>query len=519
MKRQPQWDDLLVELEERRAASLLGGGERRIKREHDNGRLTARERIDVLVDPGTFLEFGTFVTTPGDDGSVLPATFVCGVAEIDGRPVAVGVEDYTVQGGGAGVHLVRNKGGWGGFIEETALAYGIPLVLLIQGVGGSIALQEEKGYPELLATVPVFPVFDLLDAVPVVAAVLGPAAGSSAARAVISHFSVMTRHNGCLFAGGPPLVKQSLGIDIDKMDLGGWQVHTQESGLVDNIAEDDHDALEQLRTFLSYLPSNVSEQAERVTNDDPADRSCEDLLAIVSPNGRRAYDAHAVIETVVDEGSFFEVTPDYGSSLRTGLARIDGHSVGILATDNRHLAGAMDAASSEKQTRFVDLCETFHLPIVYFVDVPGFMIGPDAERSGVLRKGSRAVQAIHRATVPVYTVQVRRSYGLAGQATGSTNMRSIRLAWPSGIWGDMPLSGGVEASFRAEIERAEDPAAKRAELQERFAAQSSPWRTVEKFGAEEMVDPRDTRRYLSRLLALARRSTYPGPRSGPNVRP
>lgn len=519
MKRDEKWDELLKDMSERREVAFAGGGDRRVQRERDAGRLTARERIDVLVDEGTFLEFGTFVTTPADDGSKMAATYICGLAEIDGRPVAVGAEDFTVQGGGVGVHLARYKGSWGGFIEETALGYGIPLVLLMQGVGGSVALQEEKGYPELLGSVPVFPVFDLLDSVPVVAAVLGPTAGSSAARATIAHFSVMTRDNGCLFAGGPPLVKQSLGIAIDKLELGGWQVHTQESGLIDNVADDDHDALAQLRTFLSYLPSNTGELAEVLESDDPVDRDCEELLSIVSPNGRRPYDVHALIGAIVDAESFFEMTPNYGRSLRTGLARIDGHPVGVLATDNRHLAGAMDASSSEKQTRFIDMCNAFHLPLVYFVDVPGFMIGPDAERSGVLRKGVRAVQAIHRASVPVYTIQVRRSYGLAGQATGSTNFRSVRLAWPSGTWGDMPLEGGVEASFRDEIERAVDPAAKRRELLESFAEQSSPWRTVEKFGVEEMVDPRDTRRYLARLLRVAQHSARPGHQPGPSVRP
>ncbi|WP_413098299.1 acyl-CoA carboxylase subunit beta [Streptomyces sp. Inha503] len=521
MKAKPdaQWETLLDDLESRRRAALSGGGERRVRRERDAGRMTARERIDALADPGTFLEFGTFVTTPGEGGSALPATFLCGLAEIDGRPVAVGAEDFTVQGGGVGIHLARYKGSWGGFIEETALGYGIPLVLLMQGVGGSVELQQEKGYPELLATVPVFPVFDLMSSVPVVTAVLGPTAGSSAARAAISHFSVMTKDNGCLFAGGPPLVKQSLGLEVDKMELGGWQVHARQSGLIDNAVETEQEAIDQLRTFLSYLPSNVDELPPRIAGEDSAERGSDDILAIVSPNGRRAYDAHALICSVVDDDSFFEMTPDYGRSIRSGLARIDGHPVGVLATDNRHLAGAMDEHSSEKQTRFVEICDTFNLPIVYFVDVPGFMIGPDAERAGVLRKGARAVESIHRATVPVYTVQVRRSYGLAGQATGSPNKRSIRLAWPSGTWGDMPVQGGVESAFRQEIAAAEDPAAKRRELLERFAEQTSAWRTVEKFGVEEMIDPRDTRRYLGRLLKVARQTSRPGPKTGPSVRP
>lgn len=501
----PKWESLLADLEARRERAYSAGGERRVAREHSLGRRTARERIDQLVDDGSFLEFGTFVTTPGDDGA-LPASFLCGLAEIDGRPVAVGAEDFTVEGGGVGVHLVRYKGAWGGFVEELAYEYKVPLVLLMNGVGGSVSLQEEKGYPELLASVPVFPVFELLGRVPVVTAVLGPTAGSSAARAVISHFSVMTRDNACLFAGGPPLVKQAMGIDIDKRALGGADVHTRESGLIDNAVDSEDEAFDQIRRFLSYLPLNAWELPDVVETVVP-ERADDAVLSIVSPNGRRSYDAHALIRAVVDDGTFFELTPDYGVSLRTGLARIGGHSVGVLATDNRHLAGAMDADSSEKQTRFVETCNAFHIPLVYLIDVPGFMIGPDAERAGVLRKGARAVQAIQQAEVPVYSVQVRRSYGLAGQATGSSNRRSIRLAWPSGVWGDMPVTGGVEAAFAKEIAAAADPAAKRREIVDRFAEQSSPWRTVEKFGLEEMVDPRDTRRYLARLLQLARRTS------------
>jgi len=513
------WVPVLAEVEERRARAFAGGGEKRIAREHSIGRLGARERIALLVDPGSFTEYGTFVTTPGEDGEDRPATFLCGTARIDGRTVAVGVEDFTIEGGGVGVHLSRNKGGWGGFIEELALAYRIPLVLLIQGVGASIALQEMKGYPQLIAGMSAFPIVELLSKVPVVAAVLGPAAGGSAARAAISHFSVMSREQGCLFAGGPSLVKQALGVDVNKMELGGADIHTKLSGVIDNVAEDESDAIDQIRLFLSYMPSNVWSLPPVEQVADPAGRPIDEILRVVSPDARQPFDVEAVLDIIVDRDSFFEMTPDFGQSLRTGLARIDGHSVGILASDARHAGGALDVAASEKQVRFVDMCNAFHIPLVYFVDVPGFMIGPAAEQAGILRKGARAVHAIQSATVPVYTMQVRRSYGLAAQATGSTNPLSLRIVWPSGVWGDMPVEGGIEASHRAEIDKSDDPERTRAELLARYQAQSSPWRSIERFNVEELIDPRETRSRLAELLELARAATVPEPKSGPAIRP
>ncbi len=498
----PEWGKLLAELEQRRAVALAGGGEARTAREHRYGRTTARERIARLVDPGTFLEVGTFVTTPTEDGSPLASTYVCGLCEIDGRPVAIGAEDFTVEGGGVGVHLPRPKGGWGGFIEEFALGYRIPLVLLINGVGGSVILQDAIGYPELQATNPTFPMFDLLEKVPVLAAVLGPTAGSSAARAHMSHFSVMTKDNGCLFAGGPPVVKQALGLDIDKFALGGADIHTRLSGLIDNQVANEDEALAALRRVLSYLPQHVSEKSAPLTAWEENDQN--DLFKIVSPSLRRTYDVHALINCIVDAGSFFETAPDYGRSVRTGFARIEGHAVGIIASDSRFIAGSLDGASSMKQAKFTDLCDRFHIPVAYLVDVPGFLVGPRAEEAGVLKYGAIALRSIQQARIPVFTVQVRRSFGLGGVATGNANALSLRLVWPSAAWGDMPVEGGVEAAFRAELEAAnpQDRAALKERLTARFAAQTSIWKAVENFAAEEMIDPRDTRRYLARLVKL-----------------
>ncbi|CAN7683036.1 propionyl-CoA carboxylase [Pararhizobium sp. LjRoot255] len=503
----PEWEALLFELDRRREIALASSGPERIAREHKYGRSTARERIAKISDPGSFLEIGTFVTTPTEDGSLLASTFVCGVCEIDGRPVAIGAEDYSVEGGGTGVHLARYKGGWGGFVEEFALGYKIPLVMLINGVGGSVILQDQIGYPELQSANPTYPMFELLDHVPVLAAVLGPTAGSSAARAHISHFSVMTSDNGCLFAGGPPVVKQALGLDIDKFALGGVAIHTRASGLIDNQAENEDEALAQVKQVLAYLPDNVS--ARPSTRSEWQANDQEDLLTIVSPTLRRAYDVHALVRCLVDQDTFFEIAPDYGRSLRTGFARIEGHTIGILASDARFVAGSLEVQSSLKQAKFVELCDRFHIPIAYLVDVPGFLVGPKAEEAGVLKFGAMALRAIQQAKVPVITVQVRRSYGLGGVATGSRNPMSIRFVWPSAAWGDMPIEGGVEAAFRGQLDAAppELRAALKAELTKRFEEQTSIWRAIENFGAEEMIDPRDTRKYLARLVKLAYRKT------------
>ena len=501
----PEWELLLSELERRRMIALASSGPAKIAREHKYGRSTARERIHRLSDPDTFLEIGTFVTTPTEDWSLLASTFVCGICEIDGRPVAIGAEDYSVEGGGTGVHLARYKGGWGGFIEEFALGYKIPLVMLINCLGGSVILQDQIGYPELQSANPTYPMFDLLEHVPVLAAVLGPTAGSSAARAHMSHFSVMTSDNGCLFAGGPPVVKQALGLEIDKFALGGVAIHTRASGLIDNHAANEDEALAQVRQMLAFLPDNV--RAKPAVKPEWTANDQNELLAIVSPNLRRAYNAHDLVRCLVDKDSFFEIAPDYGRSLRTGLARIEGHTVGLLASDARFVAGSLDVQSSLKQAKFIEMCDRFHIPIAYLVDVPGFLVGPKAEEAGVLKFGAIALRAIQQAKVPVFTVQVRRSYGLGGVATGSRNPMSIRLVWPSAAWGDMPLEGGVEAAFRSQLDAAppEQRAELKAKLTKQFEEQTSIWRAIENFGAEEMIDPRDTRKYLARLLKLTHR--------------
>jgi acetyl-CoA carboxylase carboxyltransferase component len=513
-------DQALGELERRqRAAEELGGAER-IERRRSQGLGTVRERIEKLTD--RFYEVGMlarFIERDVDGKPIedLPASHVCGLGEVDGRAVAVAGDDFTVRGGVPQIgYLDRMKGGMGGFVEDLAYEYRIPLMAFMEGIGGDVATIDDKGHAYLVSSMSWGRPFQLMARVPVMTAVMGAAAGGTGGRSVVSHFSVITK-GSVMFAGGPPVVKRSLGIDIDKHELGGAAMHTTVSGAIDNLAEDEDDAIAQMKRFLSYMPQNVWEMPPRGPRDDPTDRREESLLEIVPENRRRPYKMAKVIEAVVDRGSFFEIGPKWGRAVIGGLARLDGIPCGIVASNPMVLAGALDGAAADKQVRLFDVCRTFHLPIVYFVDVPGFMVGPDAERGNVLRKGMRAIQALIEAEVPVLTVHVRKAFGMAVSATSDPDSLGLRIAWPSAEWGDMPVEGGVDAAFRREIAAAEDPDAFRREAEQRLFAAADPWKTVEAFGVESMIDPRDTRSVLCGFLnaSLNKISTSLGPPSRP----
>ncbi len=342
-----------------------------------------------------------------------------------------------------------------------------------------------------------------LSEIPVIAAALGPVAGLGAGRLAASHFSVMVRGAAQVFVAGPPVVKRGLGEDVDKETLGGSRIHARESGVVDNEVESEEEAFAEIRRFLSYLPQSVWAMPARVTPADDPRRRDDDLIRIVPRNRRHAYDVRRLLGHVVDRDSLFEIAPRYGASLVTALARLDGYPVGVLANDPKHVGGAVTAAASEKMTRFVDLCDTFHLPVVNFVDNPGFLIGVAAERAGTIRKGVRALAAVYQATVPWVTVIVRRVFGVAGAGHANVQALNLRYAWPSGDWGSLPLEGGIEAAYRRELEAAPDRATLMREIEARLNAVRSPFRTAEAFGIEEIIDPRDTRPLLTDWVSLA----------------
>ncbi len=514
----------IEELEQRRVWAEAHGGPDNVKRQHDQGRLTIRERITGVLDKGSFQEVGKLTGAETYDGLTLthvtPAPYVMGLGQIGGRPVAVGGEDFTVRGGTTAA-LDKRKGGQGGFVEDLAHHYRIPLVNLIDGAGGSVTSAKRRGHAVFPGVDSFDRSVDLLGEVPVVSAVLGSAAGGPAGRAILSHFSVMVKETSQIFAAGPAVVERSLGQKITKEELGGSAVAVDKAGAIDNVADSEEHCFELIRQFLGYLPQNVWELPPVVACDDPVDR-CEDaLLTIVPEQRRRAYNMRQLIKLVVDQGSMFEIQPTYGKALITCFARLNGHPVGIVANNPMVYGGAMDGPAARKQIRFVELCDMFHIPLVFLVDVPGFMVGLQAEQAGVLRDGMRAVYVASKATVPVVTLVIRKCYGMAGMATCHKRGLEFRVAWPSAEWGSLPVEGGVAVAFRREIANAPDPKQREQELEEELRAYGSPMRTAAAFGVEDMLDPRETRPYLCRFVELAqsRLKTDIGPKFTSGVRP
>ena len=511
------WESELEELERRRLLAQQMGGAERVERQHRSGRLTVRERIERLFDDGSFKEVGSLAGratyVDGELSDFLPANVVVGHGRIDGRRAVVEGDDFTVRGGAADAAIWQKMV----YAERMAHELRLPLVRLVDGTGGggSVRSLEMMGH----TYVPFIPGMDLavenLSVVPVVAAALGPVAGLGAARVVASHFSTIVRDTAQLFVAGPPVVAAAMAEAPGKEELGGSRAQTR-AGAVDNEATDEDDALAQLKRFLSYLPANVWEAPPSVACSDPCDRREQELLSIVPRDRRKTYPARRILDAVCDRGSVFEVGARYGRPLITALGRLDGRPVGLLCSDPNHYGGGLTADASEKLTRFADVCDQFRLPVVNFVDQPGFVIGTAAERQGTIRRGTRALCAVYQATVPWASVLVRKVYGVAGAAHSNAERLNVRFAWPSGDWGSLPIEGGIEAAYRRELEAAEDPVALRAEIEQRLNAVRSPFRTAERFGVEEIIDPRDTRPLLcdwaERAHEIVRHELASGPK-------
>ncbi len=514
------WEKEAEEIGRKRALARELGGKDSVARQHAKGRLTIRERIDALIDGGTFAEqgAGAGAAERGEDGEIVsfqPANFVLGFGEIGGRRCVVGGEDFTLKGGSPNAAGLRKSV----YAEELACHYRVPLVRLHEGGGGSVA-GSSGGSASGTVGSPVYEpprfrsVARALATVPVASAALGPVAGMPASRLVASHFSVMTRETAQVLVAGPAVVERALRQKISKEELGGAEVHTK-NGVVDNLAEDEADALAQICRFLSYLPQNVWELAPVEEGGDPVDRREEELIGIVPRNRRKIYDMRRLLDLVLDHGSFFEMGRRYGPGQIVGLARIAGQPTGIFANDPYFFAGAMTAEGAQKTRRFIELCETFHLPIVTFVDEPGFMIGADAERAGTIRYGTAAALAVADCAVPWASVMVRKSFGVASAAHYGPD--AYVVAWPSAEVGAVPAEGGVAVAFGREIAAAADPEARRKELEEAMFAQQSLVPRAESFAIHDMIDPRETRPVLAEWIARVQPLLPPllGPRGFP----
>lgn len=499
------------------------GGVDKVKRQHDQGRLTVRERIDKLIDKGSFHEIGAVsgigeYDTSGDLKKLTPANCVFGRARVEGRTVVVVGDDFTVRGGSADASISAKPL----MAEEMAHDLRLPIIRIIEGSGGggSVKTIETKGAANLPGGIGGTRWYrfttENLSRVPVVALGLGSVAGLGAARLAASHYSIMTRKSA-MFVAGPPVVK-ALGQDLSKEELGGADIQTR-AGAVDHAVETEEEAFACARRFLSYLPSSVYELPPTLPCADNPERSDEALMNAVPRNRKQVYKVRPIIESVVDRGSFFEVAKNFGKPLIVGLARLEGRAVMVLASDSFHYGGSWTADACQKVVRWVDFAETFHLPIVYLMDCPGFMIGLDAEKAATIRHGVRAMAAVNQTTVPWCTVILRNAFGVAGVVHQPADRFSIRYAWPSAYWGSLPLEGGIEAAYRADIDAAEDKAAKLEEIQERLNKLRSPFRSAEKFWVEEIIDPRKTRSLLCEFARLAEPLRKAGPPENFSIRP
>lgn len=500
------WDDALNELAKRKELAAAMGGEERVERQHAAGRLTVRERIDRLLDTGTWRESGALTGTASyDEGGELkefvPTNFVTGVGAIDGQRVVVAGDDFTVRGGAADASI-HEKQVWA---ERMAGETGLPLVRLIDGTGGggSVKTLQDAGR----TYVPFNPGWDHVVAnlarIPVVSLALGPVAGLGAARLVTSHVAIGVRGISQVFVAGPAVVEAGMGESVDKEALGGIDVVAR-AGTVDLVVDDEESAFAAVRQVMSVLPPNTSTlPARSEPTDDPLRR--EHALRDLVPADRRApYDVRRLAALVFDAGSVLELGRTYARSTVTAFARLDGWPVAVLASDPKFYGGGMTADGSDKMARFVDLAETFRIPVVHLVDQPGFVIGSAAERAGTIRRGARALAAVYQTTVPWSSVLIRRVFGVAGAAHRPHHRYTYRVAWPSGDWGSLPIEGGLEVAFKRMLAEAGDDAARlKDEIADRLEVVRSPFRTAESFLVEDIIDPADTRPLLTDWVKTA----------------
>jgi len=497
-------EERLEQLAVLREQALHAGSETAVARQHDRGKLTARERIEKLLDDGSFVEldmlarhrahgFGIENTRPLTDG------VVTGWGTIDGRKVFVFAQDFTVFGGALGevfaekIHKVM----------DLAESVGAPMIGLNDGAGARI----QEGVVSLDAYGGIF--FRNVKAsgvIPQISVIMGPCAGGAVYSPAITDFVFMVKGTSHMFITGPDVVKTVTGEDVTQEELGGAMTHASKSGVAGFVTDDEDSCLEQVRYLLSFLPQNNLEDPPYFEPEDDPDRRCEDIVALIPDAPNQPYDMKAVIHEVVDDGDFFEVHQYWAMNIVCGFARIDGHVVGIVGNQPQNLAGTLDIEASEKAARFVRTCDAFNVPLVTFVDVPGFLPGTDQEYGGIIRHGAKLLYAYCEATVPRVQIITRKAYGGAYVVMNSKSIGAdLAFAWPSAEVAVMGPQGAVNIIFRKEIDTADDADARRAELIEEYTERfANPYIAAERGYVDDVIDPRETRRVLVRSLAMLR---------------
>jgi propionyl-CoA carboxylase beta chain len=511
-------DARIAALRERREAALLGGGTEAIAKQHERGKLTARERIDLLVDPGTFEELDPFKVHRCRDFGMEKKTYpgdgvVAGWARVNGRVTCVFAQDFTVFGGSLSLanaeKIVK--------LMDLALKIGCPVV----GLNDSGGARIQEGVASLGGYADIFLRNTLASGVvPQLSAVMGPCAGGAVYSPAITDFVVMVEGTSYMFVTGPNVVKTVTHEEVTSEELGGAGVHSERSGVAHFRARDDASAIQVLKRILSFVPQNNAENPPFLATNDPHDRVEERLNAIVPADPNKPYDMREVLRLVVDDGDLLEVHADHAGNVVVGFARLGGRAVGIVANQPQVLAGCLDSDASVKAARFVRFCDAFNLPLVTFEDVPGFLPGTDQEWHGIIKHGAKLLYAYCEATVPKLTVITRKAYGGAYDVMSSKHIRGdLNLAWPTAEVAVMGSKGAVEVIFKREIAGDADPARAQARLEaeyrERFA---SPWAAAERGYLDDVIEPRLTRpRLISALAVLETKRDRNPPKKHGNI--
>jgi acetyl-CoA/propionyl-CoA carboxylase carboxyl transferase subunit len=509
-------EDRIEELRKRRKAAETPGGRDAAKKQHDKGKLTARERLDVLMDRGSFVEtdpfavhrahdFGMDRKRPPGDG------IITGYGTIDGRKVFVASQDFTVFGGSMGEVMAQKVTK----VMDLAMSTGAPFVSINDSGGARI----QEGAASLAGYGYIFERnVRASGVIPQISVIMGPCAGGAVYSPAITDFTFMVRETSHMFITGPDVIKTVTGEDISMEALGGAMTHATESGVASFIGEDDEDVLNRVRYLLSFLPPNNLEDPPAYAPTDDPNRMAEALTHIVPDRAKEPYDMHEVIRYIVDDGEFLEVFPLWAMSIVIGFARLDGRSIGVIANQPKVRGGTLDIDASEKASRFVRFCDAFNIPILTLVDVPGFLPGKEQEYNGIIRHGAKLLYAYAEATVPRMTVITRKAYGGAYLVMNSKHLRSdVSFAWPTAEIAVMGAEGAVNVVFRKEIEKAADPGKKRAQLIKEYRDKfSTPYAAAERGFIDDVIEPAETRARLIKALRMlsTKRESVPARKHG-----